>query len=180
MNLRVFHLHFYCQELKLYEEFFTKELGFKIIGRFSVKGGVLPENYEWEQIQNNKIRIRLIELQKGGVNIVIMLGKFEIPKLEHFGFILPSNVFDETLIKARSAGLRVQERPNRTFISSNLGFRIGIHRNDEKAKAQEADFNELFISKIVFTSENIEEFLSLLDKLFGLKSEKNQIQKSYF
>lgn len=175
-SIKLFHLHFFCKDIEEYEKFLMDNLGFNLLGRYSVKDGLLPDDMSWEKIKTDKVRLRLVELQKAAVNIVLMPGKFEQPKLEHFGFLLNHELFEHALLTAKELGLSIQERPKRTFISSKLGFRLEIHKNTENNKVKEEDYSLLSIKKLSFMIDQKDEFFSLLKKLFNLDSIENSVQ----
>jgi len=68
------------------------------------------------------------ELERGGVNIVVQPGQWELPRIDHLGLALDEDDFQATLDRAAELELRVQDHGGRrTFVSTNGGFRLEVH-----------------------------------------------------
>lgn len=160
----LFHLHFFSRELRGYEQFLTEQLGFQIQARYSQTGGVLEAGMPWSQIQQQGIKLRLIDLQLGAVNIVLMPGKYEHAQCEHFGLLLSPTDYKVVLERAQDLGLSARENPRRTFLSSKLGFRIEI----QIAETLEQD-EALRLSRVDFQCQQPNEFKDLMQGLFGFE-----------
>ena len=73
-------------------------------------------------------KLRLSELERGAVNVVVQPGQWELPRLDHLGFALDEEEFSSTLARAEMRELRVQEHGGRrTFVSTNAGYRLELH-----------------------------------------------------
>src|SRR5437762_13695475 len=73
-------------------------------------------------------RIRLTELEKGAVNVVVQPGQWPTPRVDHLGFVLDEDEFDAAIYRAEQHDLRVQEHGGRrTFVSTNAGYRLELH-----------------------------------------------------
>ncbi len=73
-------------------------------------------------------KLRLTELERGAVNVVVQPGQWELPRLDHLGFALDEEDFVATLARADLRELRVQEHGGRrTFVSTNAGYRLELH-----------------------------------------------------
>ena len=166
--ISLFHLHFYINDLELYEDFFVTKLGMPIKGRFSKDTGQLPPDISWKQILADQIKLRLVELERGGVNIVLMPGRWEKPRLEHFGLILPPEQFSNVLERTRELGLKIKENPKRTFLSTKLGFRIEIHCDETKEMSNSKKVQQFFLANLSFATEKPVEFKRLFHQLFDL------------
>lgn len=176
-KIKIFHLHFYTKHYKEIEEFFVSELGFKVKGRFSKNDGPLDKNISWNEIESKNIPLRLIEIEKGLVNIVLMPARFDKAKLEHFGLLLTEDNYKSAISKAKGLGLNVRQNPNRTFIDSKLGFRIEIHNIDsDYIQFSQEKFNELYIKELEFSIDNSNEFCLLLNHLFAIELSGNNIK----
>jgi hypothetical protein len=73
-------------------------------------------------------KLRLSELERGAVNVVVQPGQWELPRVDHLGFALDEDDFIATLARAEGSDLRVQEHGGRrTFVSTNAGYRLELH-----------------------------------------------------
>src|SRR5438094_9609847 len=73
-------------------------------------------------------KLRLTELERGAVNVVVQPGQWELPRVGHLGFALDEDEFVETLARGEVRELRIQEHGGRrTFVSTNAGYRLELH-----------------------------------------------------
>ena len=73
-------------------------------------------------------KLRLSELERGAVNVVVQPGQWELPRVDHLGFVLDDTDFAATLARAEQQDLRIQEHGGRrTFVSTNAGYRLELH-----------------------------------------------------
>jgi hypothetical protein len=73
-------------------------------------------------------KLRLSELERGAVNIVVQPGQWELPRVDHLGFVLDEDDFGAALERASERDLRVQEHGGRrTFVTTNAGYRLELH-----------------------------------------------------
>ncbi len=73
-------------------------------------------------------KLRLTELERGAVNVVLQPGQWPVPRVDHLGFALDDDEFEAALERAADLQLRVQEHPGRrTFVSTRAGYRLEIH-----------------------------------------------------
>ena len=74
-------------------------------------------------------RLRLVELARGAVNVVLQPGHWEHPRVDHIGIALDDDGYTEALERAADLGLKIQDHPGkRTFIATEAGYRLEIHR----------------------------------------------------
>jgi hypothetical protein len=84
--------------------------------------------YGWEDLDRMGFKLRLSELERGAVNVVVQPGQWELPRVDHLGLALDEDGFVETLARAAVRELRVQEHGGRrTFVTTNAGYRIELH-----------------------------------------------------
>src|SRR4051812_50053028 len=70
-------------------------------------------------------KLRLTELEKGAVNVVVQPGQWPTPRVDHLGFVLDEDEFETAIERAEQSELRVQEHGGRrTFVSTNAGYRL--------------------------------------------------------
>src|SRR5205085_3616887 len=82
----------------------------------------------WEELDALGFKLRLTELEKGSVNVVVQPGQWPVPRVDHLGLVLDEDEFEAALERAERNGLRVQEHGGRrTFVSTNAGYRLELH-----------------------------------------------------
>jgi hypothetical protein len=82
----------------------------------------------WQDLDRVGFKLRLTELERGAVNVVVQPGQWELPRVDHLGFALDEDEFVETLARAEVRELRIQEHGGRrTFVSTNAGYRLELH-----------------------------------------------------
>jgi hypothetical protein len=129
--VHLFHYHLVTSELRDVEARYVGKLGFDLIARY----GRIGENHvtiepgaSWEELDAQGFKLRLSELQRGAVNVVVQPGHWRIPRVDHLGVVLDEEDFQAVLARATQWDLPVQERGSRrTFISTNAGYRIEVH-----------------------------------------------------
>ena len=131
MTVHLFHYHLVTSEVRDLEARYVGKLGFELVARY----GRIGENHvsaepgsSWEQLDREGFRLRLTELQRGAVNVVVQPGHWRLPRVDHLGIALDEDDFQAVLMRASHWNLPVQERGNRrTFVSTNAGYRIEAH-----------------------------------------------------
>jgi hypothetical protein len=129
--VHLFHYHLVTNELRDVEARYVGKLGFDLVARY----GRIGENHvtvepgsSWEELDGQGFRLRLTELQRGAVNVVVQPGHWRIPRVDHLGVVLDEDDFQAVLTRAMHWNLPVQERGSRrTFVSTNAGYRIEVH-----------------------------------------------------
>ena len=107
------------------------KLGFHLVARHGRIGEDMT-SFEpgrgWRELDELGFKLRLTELERGAVNVVVQPGQWELPRVDHLGFALDDDEFVETLARAEMRELRVQEHGGRrTFVSTNAGYRLELH-----------------------------------------------------
>jgi hypothetical protein len=131
VTVHLFHYHLVTSEVRDLEARYVGKLGFELVARY----GRIGENHvsaepgsSWEQLDREGFRLRLTELQRGAVNVVVQPGHWRLPRVDHLGIALDEDDFQAVLMRASHWNLPVQERGNRrTFVSTNAGYRIEAH-----------------------------------------------------
>jgi hypothetical protein len=129
--LRLFHYHLVTSKVRDVEARYIAKLGFELVARYG-RIGDEQSSYEagvpWEELDRLGFRLRLSELQRGAVNVVVQPGQWELPRVDHLGFALDDDEFLEVIERANRLELRVQEYPGRrTFVATGAGYRVEIH-----------------------------------------------------
>ena len=82
----------------------------------------------WEELDRIGFKLRLTELERGAVNVVVQPGQWELPRVDHLGLALDEDEFADVVDRAVEQELRVQAHGGRrTFIATNAGYRLEVH-----------------------------------------------------
>jgi hypothetical protein len=129
--VHLFHYHLVTSELRDVEARYIGKLGFDLVARYGRIGEdhvTAESGLSWDKLDRDGFKMRLSELQRGAVNVVVQPGHWRIPRVDHFGIALDEDHFQDVLARAASLDLPVQERGNRrTFVSTNAGYRLELH-----------------------------------------------------
>src|SRR3954469_13252943 len=129
--LHLFHYHLVTSELREVEARYIGKLGFDLVARYGRVGDdhvAVEAGMSWEQLDHDGFKLRLTELERGAVNVVVQPGHWRLPRVDHLGVALDEDEFQEVLARAAQWNLRVQEHGGRrTFVATNAGYRIEIH-----------------------------------------------------
>jgi len=129
--VHLFHYHLVTSELRNVEARYIGKLGFDLVARYGRVGEdhvTAEPGLSWDKLDRDGFKLRLSELQRGAVNVVIQPGHWRLPRIDHLGVVLDEDDFQAVLARASSWNLPVQERgARRTFVSTNAGYRIEVH-----------------------------------------------------
>ena len=129
--MRLFHYHLVTSKVREVEARYLGKLGFDLIarhGRIGEEVTSFEAGHGWEDLDRAGFKLRLTELERGAVNVVVQPGQWELPRVDHLGFALDEDEFVETLARAEVRELRIQEHGGRrTFVSTNAGYRLELH-----------------------------------------------------
>ncbi|HVM56845.1 MAG TPA: hypothetical protein VMT74_05240 [Gaiellaceae bacterium] len=130
--MQLFHYHLVTSKVREVEARYVGKLGFDLVARHGRIGEDLT-SYEpgisWQELDAAGFKLRLTELELGAVNVVVQPGQWPLPRVDHVGVALAEDELDAALAAAEEAGLRVQEHGGRrTFVSTNAGYRLELHR----------------------------------------------------
>ena len=129
--MQLFHYHLVTSRVREVEARYVGKLGFHLVARH----GRIGEEYQsfepgvaWENLDRLGFKLRLTELERGGVNVVVQPGQWEVPRVDHLGLALDEDEFEDVLARAMQRDLRVQAHGGRrTFVATNAGYRLEIH-----------------------------------------------------
>jgi hypothetical protein len=129
--VQVFHYHLVTSELRDVEARYLGKLGFELVARYGRIGDehvAVDAGTPWQKLDHDGFKLRLSELERGAVNVVIQPGHWRIPRVDHIGVALDEQEFQDVLARAMQWNLRVQEHGGRrTFVATNAGYRLEIH-----------------------------------------------------
>lgn len=129
--VHLFHYHLVTSKVRLVEARYIGKLGFDLVGRY---GWVGEGSYwfepgaSWEELEKKGFRLRLVELARGAVNVVLQPGHWDRPRVDHLGIAFDENGYAEAIERAAELELKIQDHPGkRTFIATNAGYRLEVH-----------------------------------------------------
>jgi len=129
--VHLFHYHLVTSKVREVEARYVGKLGFTLVarhGRIAEEPTSFEAGYGWDELDRMGFKLRLTELERGAVNVVVQPGQWELPRVDHLGFALDEDDFVATLARAEVRELRVQEHGGRrTFVSTNAGYRLELH-----------------------------------------------------
>ena len=129
--MQLFHYHLVTSRVREVEARYIGKLAFDLVARHGRIGEELT-SYEpgiaWNELDAMGFKLRLTELEKGAVNVVVQPGQWPTPRVDHLGFVLDEEEFERAIERAEENDLRVQEHGGRrTFVSTNAGYRLELH-----------------------------------------------------
>lgn len=129
--MRLFHYHLVTSKVREVEARYLGKLGFNLVarhGRIDEDTTSFEAGHGWDELDRLGFKLRLSELERGAVNVVVQPGQWELPRVDHLGFALAEDDFVATLARAELRDLRVQEHGGRrTFVSTDAGYRLELH-----------------------------------------------------
>jgi len=129
--VHLFHYHLVTSRVRPVEARYVGKLGFDLVARH----GRIGEEYQsfeagtsWEELDGLGFKLRLSELERGAVNVVVQPGQWESPRVDHLGLALDDDEFEQLIDRATERELRIQAHGGRrTFVATNAGYRLEIH-----------------------------------------------------
>ena len=147
------------------EEILIKELGFRrslLLG----KDGSNQTDFQYDADKEQEIpNIRLGEYLFEGINVVLMPGPGDTPRVEHIGFFLDESEMKAAMKNASRMGLRIIDRQVRQFATSSLGFRIEF----QGLPKESSSFQSTHFSRIVLEHKKPEKVASYFSEIFSLE-----------
>jgi hypothetical protein len=150
--VQLFHYHLVTSRVREVEARYIGKLAFDLVARHGRIGEDLT-SYEpgvsWSELDRMGFKLRLTELEKGAVNVVVQPGQWPTPRVDHLGLVLEDDEFETTLARAEQNDLRVQEHGGRrTFVSTNAGYRLELHPPREWIDELLAQGDDLRLSEL--------------------------------
>ena len=129
--MQLFHYHLVTSKVRQVEARYVGKLGFSLVarhGRIGEDHQSFEAGVSWQELDELGFKLRLSELERGGVNLVVQPGQWDLPRVDHIGLALDEDEFEDVLARAMAQGLRVQAHGGRrTFVATNTGYRLEIH-----------------------------------------------------
>lgn len=170
--MQLFHYHLVTSRVRQVEARYVGKLAFELVARH----GRIGEEYQsfeagisWEDLDGMGFKLRLSELERGAVNVVVQPGQWELPRVDHLGLALDEDEFADVVDRAVELELRVQAHGGRrTFIATNAGYRLEVHPPREWLdELLEAD--DLQLSELQLLADDPDAKADVLARLLGVE-----------
>jgi hypothetical protein len=176
----LFHYHLVTSRVREVEARYVGKLGFGLVARH----GRIGEDYQsvepgvsWEELDRLGFRLRLSELERGSVNVVVQPGQWDLPRVDHVGLALAEEEFEEVVERATAKELRIQSHGGRrTFVATNAGYRLEIHPLSEWLEELLAARSTYALTGLHLLSEDPEAKAAVLADLLGLDRDAGDVQ----
>jgi len=177
--VHLFHYHLVTSKVRQVEARYLGKLGFDLVarhGRIAEDLTSFEAGVSWEELDQRGFKLRLSELERGGVNVVVQPGQWELPRVDHIGVALDEDEFDETLERAEELELRVQDHGGRrTFVSTNGGFRLEVHPPREWLDELLAAGQHFRLGELHLVADDPEQKAGALAEVLGLTPEGTSV-----
>jgi hypothetical protein len=178
--VHLFHYHLVTSDLRNVEARYVGRLGFDLIARYgrigdehvSVEPGV-----SWEKLDQDGFKLRLSELERGAVNVVVQPGHWRVPRVDHLGMALDEDEFQAVLARASAWNLRVQEHGGRrTFVATNAGYRLEVHPPREWIDELLDDGRDFRLSELQLLADEPDAKARALADILGRDTTDNAVE----
>jgi hypothetical protein len=177
--VQLFHYHLVTSQLREVEARYLGKLGFNLVARYGRIGEdhvAFEAGVSWEKLDHDGFKLRLSELERGAVNVVVQPGHWRVPRVDHIGVALDEDEFQEVLGRASQWNLRVQEHGGRrTFVATNAGYRIEIHPPRDWIDDLIAEQEELRLAELQLRADEPEAKAGVLADILGVELEGNSV-----
>jgi hypothetical protein len=171
--VHLFHYHLVTSQLRDVEARYLGRLGFHLVARH----GRIGENHRsfesgtsWEELDRMGFKLRLSEIERGAINVVVQPGHWRIPRVDHLGVALDEDELDDVLARAAAEKLRVQEHAGRrTFVATDAGYRLEVHPPRDWIEELLAEGDELRLAELQLRADDPDEKAEALATLLGLE-----------
>jgi hypothetical protein len=175
----LFHYHLVTSELRDVEARYVGRLGFDLVARYGRIGDEhvsIEPGVSWEKLDQDGFKLRLSELERGAVNVVVQPGHWRVPRIDHLGVALDEEDFQSVLGRAMQWNLRVQEHGGRrTFVATNAGYRLEIHPPREWIDDLLENRDELQLAELQLRADEPDAKAGALADLLGLEAHDNTV-----
>ena len=171
--MRLFHYHLVTSRVRQVEARYVGKLRFDLVARH----GRIGDDYQsfepgtsWEHLDSLGFKLRLTELERGAVNVVVQPGQWDLPRVDHLGLALDEDEFEAVIDRATTKELRIQAHGGRrTFIATNVGYRLEIHPPREWLDELLDSTDDLTLSELQLRAEDPEQKATALAELLDVE-----------
>jgi catechol 2,3-dioxygenase-like lactoylglutathione lyase family enzyme len=178
--VHLFHYHLVTKKVRQVEARYVGKLGFDLVARYGRLGDDLAafeSGISWEELDERGFKLRLAELERGSVNIVVQPGQWELPRVDHLGIALDDEDFEATLARADKLELRIQDHGGRrTFVSTHGGFRLEVHPPRDwldQVLAAQVDFR---VAELHLLADDPLQKAAALGEVLGIEPEGESVE----
>jgi hypothetical protein len=177
--VHLFHYHLVTSELRAVEARYVGKLGFSLVARYGRIGDdhvSFEAGVSWEELDRDGFKLRLSELERGAVNVVVQPGHWRVPRVDHVGVALDEDEFQDVLARAAQWNLRVQEHGGRrTFVATNAGYRLEVHPPREWIEDLLRRSDVLALSELQLRADEPETKAGALADILGSEMRDNTV-----
>jgi hypothetical protein len=178
--VHLFHYHLVTSQLRDVEARYLGKLGFDLVARYGRIGDehvAVESGVSWEKLDHDGFKLRLSELERGAVNVVVQPGHWRIPRVDHLGVALDEEEFQAVLARALQWNLRVQEHGGRrTFVATNAGYRLEVHPPREWIDELLDDGPDWSLGELQLRADEPETKAGALADILGLHANDNAVE----
>jgi catechol 2,3-dioxygenase-like lactoylglutathione lyase family enzyme len=178
--VRLFHYHLVTRKVKEVEARYLGKLGFELVarhGRIGEDTTSFEAGVSWSDLEGMGFKLRLSELERGAVNVVIQPGQWELPRVDHLGLVLDEDELATALERALERDLRVQEHGGRrTFVTTKAGYRLELHPPREWIEDLLAGSEVLRLAELHLRADDPAAKVSALAELLDLEPHNGSIE----
>ncbi len=177
--MQLFHYHLVTSQLRDVEARYLAKLGFDLVARYGRIGDdhvSVEAGTSWETLERDGFKLRLSELERGAVNVVIQPGHWRVPRVDHLGIALDEEEFQAVIERAAEWNLRVQEHGGRrTFVATNAGYRLEVHPPRDWIEELLDERAEFRVDELQLRADEPETKAGALADILGAELEKNAV-----
>jgi hypothetical protein len=177
--VQLFHYHLVTSQLRDVEARYLGKLGFNLVARYGRVGDdhiAVEPGVSWEKLESDGFKLRLSELERGAVNVVVQPGHWRVPRVDHIGVALDEDEFQAVLERATQRNLRVQEHGGRrTFVATNVGYRIEIHPPREWIDDLLSEQEQLRVTELQLLADEPATKAGALADILGVEVQANSV-----
>jgi hypothetical protein len=178
--VQVFHYHLVTSRVREVEARYLGKLGFELVARHG-RIGEEPTSFEagtsWDQLEQRGFKLRLSELERGSVNVVVQPGQWELPRVDHIGLALSDDEFADAVVRASELELRIQEHGGRrTFIATGVGYRLELHPPREWLDDLLGGADELRLAELQLHANDPLAKAEVLADLLDIESDRGDVE----
>jgi hypothetical protein len=178
--VHLFHYHLVTSELRDVEARYIGKLGFGLVARYGRLGDehvAVESGVSWDKLDHDGFKLRLSELERGAVNVVVQPGHWKMPRVDHLGIAMDEDEFHEVLERAVQWNLRVQEHGGRrTFVATNAGYRLEVHPPREWIDELLDEHETLRLTELQMRADEPETKAGALADVLGLEIEDGVVR----
>jgi catechol 2,3-dioxygenase-like lactoylglutathione lyase family enzyme len=178
--VRLFHYHLVTRKVQEVEARYLGKLGFDLVarhGRIGEDTTSFEAGVPWPDLDAMGFKLRLCELERGAVNVVLQPGQWELPRVDHLGLVLEEDELVTALERALERDLRVQEHGGRrTFVTTKAGYRLELHPPREWIEDLLAGSDDLRLAELHLRADDPAAKANALADLLDLEARGGSVE----